>query len=180
MRRQARTASARVHPEGPSHLIIGRILAPHGVDGEVEVENLSDFPQRFAGLELVYLGEELAPAVIERQRSKRRRILLKLKGCEDRDQAGRLRGKYIRVPVEEAMALDEDEYYIHEVLGLEVWTGEGEFLGCVGEILFTGSNDVYVVSNGEKELLIPALSDVVKEIDLSAGRMTVELMRGLS
>jgi 16S rRNA processing protein RimM len=77
------------------------------------------------------------------------------------------------------MPLKEDEYYLYQIVGLEVWTNEGKFLGCVDEILFTGGNDVYVVRDGDQEVLIPAISDVVKEVDISEGRLTVQLMEGL-
>ncbi|TKJ29822.1 MAG: 16S rRNA processing protein RimM [Chloroflexi bacterium B3_Chlor] len=163
----------------PSHLAIARILTPHGVKGEVKAKILTDFPDRFSLLKTVYLGEELSPATLEGHRPTGSKIILKLEGCEDRDQAGMLRGKLIYVPVEEAMPLDEDEYYVHEVVGLQVWTTEGELLGHVDEILFTGSNDVYVVKDGDKEVLIPAVSDVVKEVDTKAGRMEVRLVEGL-
>lgn len=164
---------------GPSHLVVGRILGPHGLKGEVKVEILTDFPERFGLLETVYLGEELSPVVIEGQRFNKNRIILKLPGCDDREGAGKLRGQFIHVPVEEAMPLGDGEYYLYEILGLEVWTEEGEYLGCVEDILFTGSNDVYVVKNGDREVLIPALSDVVTEVDTDRGRLTVRLMEGL-
>ncbi len=140
---------------------------------------MTDFPERFGLLETVYLGEELEPVAVEGQRSSRDRIILKLCGVEHRDEAGKLRGKLLYVPVEEAVPLEEDEYYLHEILGLEAWTADGEFLGCVEDVLFTGSNDVYVVKNGDQELLIPAISDVVREIDTERGRLTVQLMQGL-
>ena len=163
----------------PSHLVIARILTPHGLKGEVKAEILTDFPDRFSLLKTVYLGEELSPATVEGHRGTGRKIILKLDGCEDRDQAGMLRGKLIYVPVEEAVPLGEDEYYVHEVVGLQVWTTEGELLGHVDEILFTGSNDVYIVKDGDKEVLIPALSDVVKKVDIKEGRMEVRLLEGL-
>jgi len=154
-------------------------LTPHGLKGEVKAEILTDFPDRFSLLKTVYLGEELSPATLEGHRAAGSKIILKLDGCEDRDQAGMLRGKPIYVPVEEAMPLGEDEYYVHEVVGLQVWTTEGELLGHVDEILFTGSNDVYIVKDGDKEVLIPALSDVVKKVDIKEGRMEVRLLEGL-
>lgn len=163
----------------PSHLVIGRILAPHGVKGEVETEILTDFPDRFALLKTVYLGEELQPVIVEGHRFKKNRVILKLAGCEDRSEARILRGKLVHVPYGEAMPLEEDEYYVYQILGLEVWTTEGEFLGVVDDILFTGSNDVYVVKNGEQEVLIPAISDVVVEVDMDGGRIKVQLMEGL-
>ncbi|NIN69941.1 MAG: 16S rRNA processing protein RimM [Anaerolineae bacterium] len=163
----------------PSHLVVARILGPVGMRGEVKAEVLTDFPHRFSLLKTVYLGEELAPAVVEAHRFHGRRVILKLEGCENRDDAAGLKGKLVQVPAEEAIPLEEDEYYIYEIIGLEVWTIEGEFLGRVDEVLFTGSNDVYVVKDGHQEVLIPALSDVVTKVDTEEGRIEVRLMEGL-
>jgi len=160
-------------------ITIGEILRPHGTKGEVKIMPMTDFPERFALVETVYLGEELRPVAIEGQRSNRDRIILKLSGCDHRDEARKLQGQFIHVPIEEAMPLEEGEYYLYEILGMEVWTTEGEFLGCVDDVLFTGSNDVYVVKRGDQELLIPAVSHVVSDIDTQRGRLTVQLMEGL-
>ena len=163
----------------PTHLVIGRILSPHGLSGEVEVQILTDFPERFSLLKTVLLGEQYTPVVLEGHRMHRARILLKFAGCDSREDADELRGQLIHVPIDEAMPLGEDEYYLYEIVGLEVWTAEGECLGWVEEVIETGGNDVYVVRDGEKEILIPALSDVVLNVDLEKGRMEVRLMKGL-
>jgi 16S rRNA processing protein RimM len=163
----------------PAHLVIGRILGPHGLGGEVKVEILTDFPERYSLLKTVLVGEQCTPVVLEGHRMHGARILLKLAGCENREDADELRGQLIRVPIDEAMPLEENEYYLHEIVGLEVWTAEEEYLGCVEEVIETGGNDVYVVRDGEREILIPALSDVVLDVDLDEGRMEVRLMKGL-
>ncbi len=165
--------------ERPTHLIVARILGPHGLQGEVKAEVLTDFPDRFSLLKTVYVGDELTPAVLEGHRLQGGKIILKLEGCEDRENAAELQGKLVYVTLEEAVPLAEDEYYVYEIMGLEVWTTEGEFLGYVDEVLHTGSNDVYVVKNGRGEVLVPALSDVVREVDLERGRIEVRLMEGL-
>ena len=163
----------------PSHLVVGRILRPHGMRGEVEAEILTDYPDRFSLLKTVYLGEDHAPVALEGHRFHGRRILLKLAGCDHRDEADKYRGDLIYVPLDEAIPLGEDEYYLFEIVGLETWTTEGEYLGRLEEVIETGSNDVYVVRDGEREVLIPALSDVILDVDLDAGRMEVRLMKGL-
>lgn len=160
-------------------MIVARILGPHGLQGEVKAEVLTDFPDRFSLLKTVYVGDELSPAVLEGHRLQGGKIILKLEGCEDRENAAELQGKLVYVTLEEAVPLAEDEYYVYEIMGLEVWTTEGEFLGYVDEVLHTGSNDVYVVKNGRGEVLVPALSDVVREVDLERGRIEVRLMEGL-
>lgn len=154
-------------------------MKPHGLAGEVQVQILTDFPDRFDTLKTVYLGEHYTPAVLESQRRHGRRILLKFEGCEDREEADKLRGELIYVPVDEAVPLEEDEYYVHEIVGLQAWTTEGEYLGRIEEVIHTGSNDVYVVRDSVRETLIPALSDVVLKIDTEQGRIEVQLMKGL-
>lgn len=154
-------------------------MKPHGLVGEVDVQILTDFPDRFGLLKTIYLGERYAPAVLESQRRHGRRILLKFEGCDDREEAEKLRGELIYVPVDEAVPLEEDEYYLHEIVGLQAWTTEGEYLGRIEEVIDTGSNDVYVVRDGVRETLIPALSDVVLSIDTKQGRIEVQLMKGL-
>jgi 16S rRNA processing protein RimM len=168
-----------VSAKRPTHLVIGRILGSHGVEGEVLVEILTDFPERFSLLKTVYLGEELNAAAVMRCRMHGRRALLKFAGYEDRDVAGRLRGQLVQVPIDEAVPLGEQEYYLYEILGLEARTTEGEHLGRIVEIIDTGSNDVYVVRDGDQEVLIPALSDVVTKVDLEEGCIEVRLLKGL-
>lgn len=164
---------------GPSHLVIGCVMSPHGVRGEIRVKVLTDFPDRFGGLETIYLGEEYTPAVVEGCRKHGADVLLRLAGVDRREDADKLRGLLVRVPIDQARPLSEDEYYVHEIVGLEVWTTEGEYLGRVAEVIETGSNDVYVIRDGAREILIPALSDVVLGVNLEEGRIEVQLMKGL-
>lgn len=160
-------------------MVIGRVVRPWGTRGEVKVEIMTDFPDRFALLRKVYLGPKAAPFALEGFRLHKGAAILKLEGCHDRAAAEKLRGQLVQIPIEEAMPLDQDEYYVHQILGLAVWTMEGEYLGTVDEIIFTESNDVYVVRGEEREILIPAIEDVVLEINLAEGRLVVELMEGL-
>jgi 16S rRNA processing protein RimM len=163
----------------PRYLVVGKIIAPWGVRGEVKMAIETDFPEHLERLKRVYLGEKVTSFVLERSRLHKRHALLKLEGCDDRDAAEKLRGQLVQIPIEEAMPLGEDEYYVYQIVGLDVWTAEGEHLGRVSEVLFTGANDVYVVQGEKGEILVPAVEDVVLEIDLAGGRLTVELMEGL-
>lgn len=103
-------------------------------------------------------------------------MVLKLRGVENIDLAEQLRGMLVEVPEEESVDLPSGHYFWHQIIGLRVVTLEGEELGTVDDILETGSNDVYVVHNGGEELLIPAIKDVVRSIDLEGGVMTVQLL----
>lgn len=106
-------------------------------------------------------------------------MVLKLAGIETRSQAEALRGAPLAVRREQAVALPPETYFWYQIIGLEVVDLDGRQLGRVAEVLRTGSNDVYVVRSGDRELLLPAIRDVVRAIDLDQGRMTVELLPGL-
>jgi len=143
------------------------------------VEIITDFPDRFSLLRKVYLGPKAVPFALEGFRLHGGAALLKLEGCHDRAAVEKLRGQWVQIPIEEAMPLEKDEYYEHQIVGLAVWTAAGEQLGTVDEIISTGANDVYVVRGERREILIPAIEDVVLEINLTQGRLVVELMEGL-
>jgi 16S rRNA processing protein RimM len=163
---------------------VARILRPHGVRGELRAELLTEDPTRFGLLERVFVGQpDQVPVALRleryRFRADRSWILLKLAGYDDRTRASELRGALVQIPMHESLPLGDDEYYEHQILGLAVETKEGEALGRVTEILYTGSNDVYVTRSAGQELLIPALEDVVLEVDLPGGRLVVDLPAGL-
>ncbi len=160
-------------------LIIGRIVKPWGVKGEVVVEPESDWPERFLGLKEVLVGDRLIRFVVERTRQKQRRVFLKLAGIETRNTAESLVGQWLRIPAMLAMPLAEGEYFIHDVLGAEVWTPDGDNLGLVTEVMTGPANDVWVVRGSRGEILIPAIRDVVREVDLNTRRITVILPPGL-
>jgi 16S rRNA processing protein RimM len=149
--------------------------------GEIVVAVLTEFPDRFAETEWVYLGNEFEAEAyrLEGHRWNKRNILLKLSGVADRTQAEQLRGQLVQVPVEEAMPLPEGSYYMYQLLGLQVITTEGEMLGPIVNILETGANDVYVVDRQGKELLLPAIADVVQSVDLAKGQMIIKIIDGL-
>lgn len=167
----------------PRFLAIAQILAPFGVRGEVRCRILTDFPKRFARLKTVYIGQEDAPNplpyTLEGFRFHRDQVLLKLGGVNTPEAAAKLRHLLVQIPLNEAMPLEEGQYYHYQVIGLEVFTRQGEFLGHVAEILPTGSNDVYIVRGDQGEILLPAIADVILEIDPVNGRMLVELMEGM-
>ena len=168
------THSCHPKPRRPSHLIVGRVLRPWGVKGMLKAQILSDFPGRFLSLREVYVGGKLH--CVETNRPHQGMALVKLAGCDTRTQAEQFRGALLEVRVEDAATLPEGEYYIYQLVGLGVWSKNGEYLGQVREVLRTGSNDVYLVHDGDRELLIPAIEDVVLEVDLEGGRVLVELM----
>jgi len=161
---------------------VGRIVGSRGNRGEVKVELLTDFPDRFRDLQWVYLidpRDKLESLKIERVWFHKNFIIIKFEGVESISEAEILRGRFLAVKREEAVKLPEGSYYLYEVMGLDVFTEDGEYLGKVQEIWKTGSNDVYVVKDGEEELLLPAIREVVRKIDLTEKKMVVHLLEGL-
>lgn len=161
------------------YLAVARVVGAHGIRGEVRCEVITDFPERLKRTERLYLGEDHTPIAIERARLDRHGAILKLGGVASRDDAERLRGRMLYVAEADAVKLPGDSYFWHQIIGLRVRSDAGEDLGQVAEIIPTGSNDVYVVRADGREILLPAIKDVVREIDLAGGIMTVHMMEGL-
>jgi 16S rRNA processing protein RimM len=151
------------------------------------VRVLTDYPQRFQGLEAVSLSldaeagvDEVDEYEVDYTRRHQDHIILKLAEIDDRDQAEELRDCYLLIPLDEAMPLAEDEYYHFQLIGLSMYTDEGRFLGKVSDFLETGANEVYVVDSPDYgELLIPAIPSVIQHINLDEGRIIITPLEGL-
>lgn len=156
-------------------ITVGKIVAPHGVRGDVRVMPLTDFPDRFQKLKDVYLDDE-KKVTIESTRAHKQFILVKFRGLDNANDVEVLRGKLIKINREDLVVLPEGHYYFFDIIGMEVYTEVGEFLGKITDILETGSNDVYVAEKeGAKPLLIPALKKVVLTINVPNKQMIVRL-----
>ena len=167
-------------PDADDFIVIGQITKPHGVRGEVRVKPHTDEPARFTWLEQVYVGADAPqPMAVEQARVHQGMILLKLTAVNDRTAAESLRGEWLLVPEEEAIPLEEGEYFLYQLEGLTVETTTGETLGTITSIIETGANNVFVVQGDQGELLLPDIEDVVQEIDFENDRMLVTLLPGL-
>jgi 16S rRNA processing protein RimM len=151
---------------------VGRVGAPWGIHGDLKVQPLTDFPERFQPGAVLWLRGHSYE--VTRSRRSRGIFYLGLSGIDSRDAAQELGGSLLEIPETELTPLPEGQYYQFQVIGLEVRTPDGEHLGRVADILSTPSNDVYIVRGGPKELLIPAIEDVVIEVDVAGGRLVVE------
>jgi 16S rRNA processing protein RimM len=160
-------------------LAIGRILRPHGLRGEVRVEIHTDFPERFGVYKKLYIGPEYRRYDLASHRFHGGLVLLKLAGVDDRNAAETLRNQWVWIAASDAIPLREGEYYLHQMLHLDVVTAEGEGLGRVTEVIETGANPVYVVHGRGGEILIPHTDEVIVSVDLDARQITVELIEGL-
>ena len=160
---------------------IGKIVAPFGIRGEVKVFSLSDIPDRFAQLDNVFVGPDHTPRKITAVRPyKGDTVLLKFAGVDDANTAETLRNFDLSLPLNQLAKLPPNSYYQHDILGLSVSTLAGREIGTIIEIMETGSNDVYVVKGENKQqILLPAIKDVVKQVDLIRRMMYIEPMAGL-
>ena len=166
-------------------LLLGKVLRPHGVRGEIRVDIMTAYPERIGPERVVHIGSNpddpatAAEYKIIQARPHQQYLILQLAGITDRNAADRLREHYVMVPLEEAVPLEADEFYLFQAIGLAVYTDTGESLGQVIEILETGANDVYLVQGPRGEILLPAIEDCILDIDIEAGKMTVHLLDDL-
>ncbi len=160
---------------------IGKIVAPFGIKGELKVFSLSDIPDRFAQLETVFVGPTYTSRKITAVRPyKGDMLVVRFAGVDDANTAETLRNFDISIPLDKLAKLPPNSYYQHDILGLRVATLNGNEIGTIVEIMETGSNDVYVVKGESKQqILLPAIKDVVKQVDLIRRMMYIEPMAGL-
>ena len=160
---------------------IGQIVALFGVRGELKVRLLTDIPDRLQQLEAVYLSPNHKQYGIEHVRPyKGEMVIVKLAGIDDANAAEPLRQQSLLIPLSQLAKLPPDSYYQHDILGLTVLTLDNRKLGPVVDIIETGSNDVYVIKGEDgKQVLIPAIKAVVKQIDLIRRTMYIDPLPGL-
>ncbi len=160
---------------------IGNVVALFGVRGELKVRLLTDIPNRFAELEAVYVGSDHILHPIQSIRPyKGEMIVLKLEGIDDANAAEPFRNQDLSIPLSKLAKLPPDSYYQHDILGLHVFTLDGQDLGTIVDIIVTGSNDVYSIKTpGGSQILIPAIKDVIKQIDLIRHTMHIDPLPGL-
>ena len=158
--------------------VVARVLGSHGFHGEVRAQVLTDLPYRFEpGKALFLQGESLR--IQSGSRGTGNTVILKLEGIDDPANARALVGQELLAPGEGAPPLPDGEYFHYQLIDMQVFTEVGEDLGRIAEIIVTGSNDVYVVSGPNGEVLLPAISQVILQVDPAQGVMTVRLMEGL-
>jgi 16S rRNA processing protein RimM len=163
-------------------ITIGKAVKPFGVKGEMKIETLTDFPERFKRLRRVYLvspaGKEMACEIRSVRYADGVPFIL-FAGYDSPEKAKALNGWFVKVPEDETVPLPEGSYYWYELMGMEVVSESGETLGTIVDIFETGSNDVYVVRRGRKEVYIPATREVIRQVDRKAKRMVIHLLDGL-
>lgn len=161
---------------------VGQIVNTFGIKGQLKVKPFTDDMKRFEELKTVYICKknEMKKVEIEDVKYNKQCVLLKVKGIEDLTEAEKYKGLFLKIDRKDAKKLPKDTYFVADILGLEVYTDEGELLGKVDDIFPTGANDVYVVKDElGKQILLPSIPEVLKEIDLEKGKVIVHLIEGL-
>jgi 16S rRNA processing protein RimM len=163
-------------------LEIGRIVRSHGLAGRMKVLSYLESPEVLHDLSALFVGRSSSEAVLfplVAVQAGKDFFMIQLGGIEDRDAAARFRGCSVWMPSEKMQKLPEGEYYWREIMGLQVLTEEDQILGRIEAVFPTGSNDVYVCRGGGREILLPAIGDVIRKIDTDRGVMVVRLLEGL-
>jgi 16S rRNA processing protein RimM len=164
------------------YLELGQIVNVKGLKGEVKVNSFAENPERFETLKEVFLKSKgnMQKYTIEKVGYAKNQVVLKFKNIDTVEEAEKLRNSYILINRNDLEDLPEGVYYIADLIGLDVYTESGEYLGIVDDIFQTGSNDVYVVKNdlGQSKLL-PGIDEVIKEINLPESKIIVNLIEGL-
>ena len=157
---------------------VGKIVNTHGLKGEVKCIYLTDDMERFDDFDHVYIEDTKELLDIDNVRYAKGMVYLKLKGLDNINLVEKYKNKYIIIDESQMKDLEDDSYYVSDLVGLDVFDLEGEFLGKITYVYQTGANDVYELNNN-RELLIPAIKEVVKSVNIDQGRMTIKKIEGL-
>lgn len=163
------------------YLQVGIITSTHGIRGEVKVYPTTDDPRRFLDLKDVLLdtGKEQLPLRVEAVKFFKQFVILKFAGIDNINDIEKYRGKSLLVDRKNAVKLEEDEYYIADLIGMEVFTEEGKF-GILKDVIETGANEVYVIESLENgEVLVPAIRQCILDVDVENKKMRIHLLKGL-
>jgi len=163
------------------HIRIGKIVNTQGNRGALRVFPLTDYPERFLNMTKVKvaLEDQITEYHIEQASFHKKFVIIRFKEIRDMNQAMELKNGFLVVDREDLTPLPKDNYYIFQLIGMDVFDVCGDRLGALSEVIRTGANDVYVVETGAKPLLLPALKQVVLSIDVTKGRMVVKTPEGL-
>lgn len=163
-------------------LQVGVISSTHGVRGEVKVFPTTDDPKRYKKLKNVYLdtGREFLPLEIQGVKFFKQFVIVKFKGIDNINDIEMYKGKSLFVDRKDAVPLKQDEYFIADMVGLDVYTEDGEKFGVLKDVMETGANDVYIIDSiNHGEVLVPAIKQCILGVDIEENRMDIHLMDGL-
>ena len=163
-------------------LQVGVISSTHGVRGEVKVFPTTDDVKRFKKLKKVILdtGKEQLPLEIEGVKFFKQFVILKFRGIDNINDIEKYKGKRLLVDREHAVKLKKDEYFIADMIVMDVFTEDGELFGALKDVMETGANDVYIIEMSDgKEVLVPAIKQCILDVDIENRKMVIHLLEGL-
>ncbi len=166
----------------PRYVTVGQIGPPHGVDGSVKVKSLTDVKERFRPAARFFIAPpfpSLTHLTVEKVKGTGEFLFIKFKEINSRKKALELKGRFLQIPCEESPELPVDSYWIYEICGLSCYTENGKYLGKVEEVIKTGSNDVFVIKKGKQEILVPALKEIILEVNLEDQKLIIRPCPGL-
>lgn len=168
-------------PDGePLYLVVGFLRRPHGVGGEIIMDVHTDFPERLTAKKTLFVGDTHQPMTVANTRPHGAGMLVKFKGIDSPEKAGQFRNQWVFIMAKDAPDLPEGQLYQHQLFGLDVIDESDHLLGRITEIIETGANDVYVVTDAQgREVLLPAIPAVILDVDLGRRQMRVHLLDGL-
>jgi 16S rRNA processing protein RimM len=183
MTAESDSKSSKQHPRGAADdwVAVGLVVGAFGVRGELKVESLTDVPDRFNRLTTIYVGDAHVPHRVAGARPHKQLILLALDGVPDLTAAERLRGQRLWIPLAEIAPLPTDSYYVHDLIGLRVQHVNGASLGRVADVIAGGAGDLLLVRETPSggDVLLPAVKEFIKSVDLAAGLVVVAPILGL-
>jgi 16S rRNA processing protein RimM len=169
-------------PPAPEELLlVGRLTVPHGVRGQIKLHAITSHPEHLTRVKTIFVGDRRTAYRLQRLAAhKAATMIATLGGVETREAAEDLRGQEVYIRESDAQPLDEDEYFHHDLPGLRVEIEDGSTLGTVKEVIETGANDVLVVTRADgKEALVPMIRDVIRVLDIAAGRVVSAPLPGM-
>lgn len=167
--------------EKVTHFKVGQIVNTQGLKGEVRVYPFTDDINRFDDLENFYLGKDLETTwEVEKVRYKGNMVIMKIKNIDTVEMAEKLRNKFMYVSRENGRELEEDEYFISDMIGIDVYTVDGDLVGKLDDVLQYSANDVYVIKGLEgQEYMIPAMVRFVPTLDMNERKMIIDPIKGM-
>jgi 16S rRNA processing protein RimM len=162
-------------------LTLGAVIGTHGVSGELKVRPVTDLPEQFEDLAAVYVGDEPRPRKVQHVRFHAGNVLLKLRGIGNPEEGAMLRGQAIRIPGKDALPLQDGEFLLYQLIGLDAFDESGTKIGTTVDLIETGARDVFVIrpEDGVADILLPNIEQAVLEILPSERRMVVRLLEYL-
>jgi 16S rRNA processing protein RimM len=163
-------------------VVVGKLTKTQGLKGEIRMQYYGNSPDELKLLKDARIVKSDGSAIdieLEKVRESKNTHILKFKGVDSIDDAEKLIGSFVHIDIAELKELEKNEYYWDDLIGMSVYDNTGELIGRLASIFETAGNDVYVVKRGIKELLIPAIEDVIKEVDVDNKKMCVHLLKGM-